>query len=215
MIINKTLPTGFNTLDIILGENERDLNGRLINVHRGVPIGQQGFIAAVQGAGKSTLVMQMTAEPIKLGYPCHKVIVFDTDGHVWKKNRLVKLTQLPPDEVDKYYKVYDMNTIEDIIKTIETEHKEYIEDMKANKNKMVKFFDPVRQEEVQMQPYVYLVFDTVTSINSDMYDVDGKKEITSNESSLTTFRYMANLVNTVCNFFNGNVAVIWNAHLKD
>lgn len=215
MNINRTLPTGFNTLDIMLGENERDLKGNLTNIHRGIPIGEQGFIAAIQAAGKTTLTMQVTANPIRLGYPCHKVIVFDADGNAWKKNRLIKLSKLSPEEVDRYYSIYNTNGIEDIISILEKEHKEYMEEMKKNGNKMVKFYDPIRQEESQMKPYVYVVVDTVTSIKASAYDVDGKKEINANESTLTAYRYLADLVNSITNFFDKNVAVIWDCHLKD
>lgn len=217
MYINRTLPTGFNTLDIIFGENERDLKGRLTNIHRGIPIGEQGFIAAIQGAGKSTLTAQITSTPIRMGYPCDRVIVFDADGNVWnKKKRMMKLTGFSSEEeFDKYYHVYQTNIVEEIISILETEHKDYMKKMKDMGNKFVTYFDPIRQEEAKMKPYVQIVIDTVTSINSDMYDVDGKKEIQANESSLTTYRYLANLANTICNFFDKNVSVIWLAHLKD
>lgn len=209
--INRNLPTGFTTVDIILGENERDLSGNLINVVRGVPIGDHGVIAASQGAGKTTLIAQSTSFPIKAGYPCHKVIIFDTDGNVYKKSRLMNLTKMTEEEVDKYYTVYNVNQIEEIVKYLDKEHKEYV----AQKYKMVKFFDPIRQEEVKMMPYVQIVIDTCTSINSALYDTEGKSGILSNESSLTTNRFIANLVNTGTNFFDNNVSFIWAAHLKD
>lgn len=211
MIINKNIPTGFTTLDIILGENERDLQGNLKNIRRGIPLGEQGVISAVQAAGKTTLTLDSTSFAIHAGYPCHRVIIFDTDGGVYKKNRLVKLTKMSPDEVDKYYKVYETNIIEDIIKILEKEHEEYMD----QKYKPVEFFDPIRQENVKMKPYVIIVFDTVTSMKSQAYDVDGKASLIANETDLTGYRFIANLVNSVTNFFDKNCAAIWLSHLKD
>lgn len=211
MVMNRNIPTGFVVWDTILGENERDLQGNLIDIRRGYPLGEQGIISAIQAAGKSTMGVESTAFAIKMGYPCHKVIIFDTDGGSHKKNRLVHLTDMTPEEVDKYYTVYNTNLIEEIIEIIEKEHQEYV-DMKY---KPVKFFDPVRQEEVKMMPYVIVLIDTVTSLKAKAYDVDGKSSIIANETDLTTYRFTANLVNSITNFFDKNIAVLWMSHLKD
>lgn len=211
MIVNRNIPTGFYAWDIILGENERDLKGYLTDIKRGYPLGEQGIISGIQGSGKSTFAMESSAFAIKAGYPCHKVIVFDTDGNVYKKNRLVKLTKLAPDEVDKYYSVYNTNLIEEIIEILEKEHQEYTD----KKYKMVEFYDPIRQEKVKMKPYVLVLLDTVTSMKAKAYDVDGKSSMIANETDLTGYRFIANLVNSVCNFFDKNVSAIWLSHLKD
>lgn len=210
MIINRNIPTGFAVWDIILGENERNLKGELIDIRRGYPLGEQGIISAVQAAGKSTLAVQSTAFAIKMGYPCHKIIIFDSDGGSHKLNRLVNLTGMEPDEVNKYYKVYTTSVLEEVISIIEKEHQEYM-DMKY---KPVKFFDPIRQEEVKMMPYVMILVDTVTSLKAGAYDVDGKSSLIANETDLTTFRYTANLTNSITNFFDKNIAVLWISHLK-
>lgn len=211
MTLNRNIPTGFNTLDIILGENERDLQGNLTNVRRGIPLGEQGVISAVQAAGKTTLTIDATSYAIHAGYPCHKIIIFDTDGGVYKENRLVKLTKMAPEMVRKYYQVYETNIIEDIISILEKEHEEYM-DMKY---KPVEFFDPIRQEKIKMKPYVIVIFDTVTSMKSAAYDVDGKSSMIANETDLTGYRFIANLVNSMTNFFDKNSAAIWLSHLKD
>lgn len=210
MLINRNVPTGFNTLDIMLGENERDLKGNLINARRGLPLGEQGVISAIQAAGKTTFSIDASSFGIHAGYPCHKVIIFDTDGGVYKKNRLVKLTKLTPEQVDKYYKVYETNIIEDIISILEKEHQEYM-DMKY---KPVEFIDPIRGEKIKMKPYVIVIFDTVTSMKSQAYDVDGKSSLIANETDLTGYRFIANLVNSITNFFDKNVAPLWLSHLK-
>lgn len=211
MIVNRNIPTGFTTWDIVLGENERNLRGELVDARRGYPIGEQGIISAVQAAGKSTFGIESTAFAIKMGYPCHRVFVFDTDGGSHKKNRLINLTDMEPEDVDKYYTVYNTNIIEEIIETLEKEHQEYM-DMKY---KPVKFFDPIRQEEVKMMPYVVVIIDTVTSLKAKAYDVDGKASIIANETDLTGYRLTANLVNTISNFFDKNIVTLWMSHLKD
>ena len=130
---------------------------------------------------------------------------------VYKENRLVKLTKMAPEMVRKYYQVYETNIIEDIISILEKEHEEYM-DMKY---KPVEFFDPIRQEKIKMKPYVIVIFDTVTSMKSAAYDVDGKSSMIANETDLTGYRFIANLVNSMTNFFDKNSAAIWLSHLKD
>lgn len=211
MIVNRNIPTGFTLWDIMLGENERDLKGNLVDMKRGYPIGEQGVISAIQGAGKSTFVVQSTEFAIKMGYPCHRVIIIDSDGGSHKLNRLMNLTEMTPEDIEKYYRVYNTNSIEEIVKILEKEHKEYMD----QKYTPVTFFDPLRQEKVKMMPYVIVIIDTVTSLKAEAYDVDGKSNILANETDLTTYRLTANLVNSITNFFDKNTSVIWLSHLKD
>ena len=173
MNVCRNLPTGFNCLDIILGENLRDLDGNLTDVQRGFSIGTQTVIASEQAAGKTTFTMESMVYPIKLGYPCHKIVIFDTDGNVYKRNRLLKLTHFTEEELDKYVKVYNTNVIEDIIKALQKEQEEYM----SMKYKPVKFFDHIRQEEVKMMPYVTVIMDTVTSMTPRDMDIEGAGRI--------------------------------------
>ena len=66
-----------------------------------------------------------------------------------------------------------------------------------------------------MKPYVLVLLDTVTSMKAGAYDVDGKSNLLANETDLTGYRFIANLVNSITNFFDKNVGVIWMSHLKD
>ena len=211
MNICRNLPTGFNCLDIILGENLRDLDGNLTDVQRGFSIGTQAVLASEQAAGKTTFTIESMVYPIKLGYPCHKIIIFDTDGNVYKRNRLLKLSHFTEEELDKYVKVYNTNIIEDIIKTLQKEQEEYM----SMKYKPVKFFDHIRQEEVKMMPYVAVIMDTVTSMTPRDMDIEGAGNIGNNTTGLTKNRLIADLINSMQNFFDKNILTLWLCHLVD
>lgn len=209
--ICKNLPTGFACLDLILGENIRDLEGNLKDVQRGYSLGTQVVIAGEQSTGKTTFILESVVFPIKLGYPCHKILVFDTDGNVYKENRVLKLMQFTQEEKEKYVKVYNTSVIEEIIKILQKEQEEYM----SQKYKPVKFFDPVRGEEVKMMPYVTVIIDTVTSMTPKDMDIDGDGKIGNNTTGLTKNRLIADLINAMQNFFDKNVLAIWSCHLVD
>lgn len=203
--------TGYQFFDIMAGENIRDRNGKLTAVHRGFEIGTQAAVSAMPGTGKTALVTDMTSFAIKAGYPIHKIIVVDTDGNVYKDNRLQKLTMIPKEDISKYYKIVPSNILEDVVDALEKENAEY----KAAKYKPVEFLDPATGQKAKMMPFVYVIIDTVTSLQSSLYSADGKKDVLSNETDMTTYRLTSSLCNSISNYFGGNVIVIWSSHLKD
>lgn len=211
MITVRNLPTGYTVLDMILGENIRDLDGNLIDIQRGWSIGTQAVIAAEQSAGKTSFVIDSTVFPIKMGYPCHKIIIFDTDQNVYKENRLLKLTGLPAEELHKYYVVHTENVIEEVIKLLQKEQEAYM----SMKYKPVKFFDPLRNAEVKMMPYAEVIMDTVTSFTPRNMDIDGGGDIGNNTTGLTKNRLISDLINSMQNFFDKNIVTLWLCHLVD
>ena len=58
--LNRYVPTGFATFDIMMGENVRKTDGTLISKNRGFAIGTHNCIASKPGAGKSTFRISTT-----------------------------------------------------------------------------------------------------------------------------------------------------------
>ena len=204
------LPTGYGVLDIMLGENKRDLEGNLTDIFRGWDVtGKQYAIAAQQGAGKSTLIADIASFPFHIGMEecIHKIIIIDTDNASWDSHRLRKLTNLTLEQIEKKIKVYQEQDIVTITSILKKESEEY----NKMKYKPVKFFDHYMGIERTMMPCVLVVFDTVTSVSADTYE----KDMLAKQQSLTTFLDVSNLSNNVGSLFSGNNAFIWMAHLKD
>lgn len=205
------LPTGFSTIDIMLGENRRDLHGNLTDVIRGFETtGKQYGIAAQQGAGKSTALAQFAAFPLSIGMEdcVHKIIIIDTDNAAWDKHRLRNLTGLDFDMIEKKIRIVQTQDIEEIVKILKEESAEY----NKMKYRPVKFMDHYMGIERIMMPSVLVAVDTVTSISSDAY---AEKDVLAKQQGLTTFLDVSNLANNINTFFDGNNAVLWLCHLKE
>ncbi|MGL5766512.1 MAG: hypothetical protein ACRCX8_12820 [Sarcina sp.] len=204
-------PTGYSIIDIMAGENFRDLHGNLTDMIRGFELtGKQYAIAAQQGAGKSTAIADFTSFPLHIGMDdcIHKIIIIDTDNAAWNKHRIRKLTNLDFETIENKYKIIQTQSIEEIVSEIKKESAEYAK----MKYRPVKFYDPYMQMERTMMPSVLIVFDTVTSISSDAYE---EKDVLAKQQGLTTFLDIANLSNNIGSFFGGNNATLWMAHLKE
>lgn len=212
-IICKSLPTGFPTLDIMLGENERDHETmKLVGVHRGFPIGTQGIVAGVWGSGKTTLTLDCLYNAYKMGFPFHKIIVIDADGGVYKEHRLINLTQDP--DCMLRIKVYDEFVIENIWDILVKEDKEY----QQCGYELQKFFNPVTQREEWMKPYVAIIVDTASSLFSEVYsgrEVKGAKDSFSNEASMQKNLKLSTLCRIAQDLFDKNVVISWVAHIKN
>ncbi|MGL5718544.1 MAG: hypothetical protein ACRCX2_36405 [Paraclostridium sp.] len=205
-------PTGYSVIDIMLGENKRDLHGNMTDLVRGFETnGKQYAIAAQQGAGKSTAIGEFTSFPlheaIGMRDCIHKIIIIDTDNAAWDMHRIRKLTNLDENVIKDKYKVVTTSDIGEITDILKKESEEYVK----LKLKPVKFVDPYMGEERVMMPAVMIVVDTVTSISSDIYE----KDILAKQQSLTTFLDVSNLSNNISTLFGGNNVTIWMAHLKD
>ena len=212
----KFIPTGYTTLDIMFGENIRDPKTfEISSINRGFELGTQGIIAGDKGTGKSTLAIDIATFGINIGFPCHKVIVIDADGEVYKDNRVRNLSSLDKEQADKYIKVYKSDVIEEVWDILAEESKEY-EDMGY---KPVEFFNPLIGKKVKMMPYVIVIIDTVSSLRSSIYSGDdsikGAKDTFSNESYMADFNKMVRLCKTIPGLFGRNVAYLWIAHLKE
>nr|DAN76594.1 MAG TPA: AAA domain protein [Caudoviricetes sp.] len=208
------VPTGFTTLDIMFGENIRDPKTfELTSINRGFELGTQGLIAGEQGTGKSTLALDAATFAINMGFPCHKVIVIDADGTVYKENRIRNLSSIEnPEEKISVYSPLDV--VEDMWDVLVKEDEEY----KSHNYKPVEFFNPLINRKVKMMPYTVVIIDTVTSLRASLYSGDktikGAKDIFANEGSLQDNKQMARLCKSLSGLFDGNVAYIWVAHLK-
>lgn len=207
------VPTGFTTLDIMFGENLRNPDTyKLETINRGFEIGTMGIIAGEQGAGKSTLAIDAAAFALNMGFPCHKIIVFDADGEVYKENRIRNLTNL---EDTSKISVYQEGVIEDIWDILVDESKEYTE----QGYKPVEFYNPLIQRKIKMQPYTVVIIDTVSSLRSRLYSGDdsvkGAKNMFSNESYMQDYNKSTRLIKNMPDLFDKNVIFIWVAHIDD
>lgn len=206
----KCVPTGYLGMDILLGQNVRDGQGNLIEVQRGFTIGKQYDFSAFPGAGKSTIVGDFAGFAYHCGYPVYKTLIIDADNAAWDVNRLVKITQLPRDIVEKNFEIFECTTIEGITDRLNKLDAEY----KKEKFKPVEVTNIYTGETEKMMPYVCVIVDTVTSLNSEANDVGGKGDTLANESFLNAFRKLSSLIGTITNYFEGNIIVIWTSHLK-
>lgn len=211
MFTNRTSPTGYYALDILLGQNVRDTKGNLLSAARGFSMGCQYNIAGSPGAGKSTLVGDCAAYPIHIGYPLLRVNVFNTDMADWSTNRIIKLTDLEPEVVEEKFMVKDMCSVEDITNILVAQDKEYT----SAKHKPVKVENIYTGDTELMHPYVISIIDTVTSLNSEANDVgENADKITANEAFLNAFRKLSSLIGVIGKWFNSNHIIIWTSHLK-
>ena len=197
-------------LDIMMGENVRDLSGNLVDMYRGFKIGKQYNFAGWPAAGKSTLVGDISSTALHLGLPVHQVLIIDADSAAWDNRRIQKITALDMKIIEDKYKVVDTNLVEDLIDELKILDKEY----KAMKYKPVKVVNEYSGETQLMNPFSIVIIDTITSLNSELNDVDGKETIIANQGNLTKGRMLASLTNTITNFCNGNIVVIWCSHIK-
>ena len=214
--LNKFIPTGFTTLDIMFGENIRNPDTfQLEYMNRGFELGTQGILAGDKGTGKSTLALDAAAFGINIGFPCHKIIIIDADGEVYKENRIMNLSSLNEEQVKKYVKVYQEDVIEEIYDILAKESQEY-SDMNY---KPVEVYNPIIDRKVKMMPYVVVIIDTVSSLRASVYSGDstikGAKDTFSPESYLGDFNKLTRLCKTIPGLFEKNVAYIWVAHLKE
>lgn len=213
MKLNKYLPTGYPTIDILGGQNKRDLNGNLIEIQRGHKLGTQICIAAAPGIGKTTLALDMASIGYHVGLPLWKIIYIDADRNDAEENRYSMLTNFTDEEREKYLEVVDKNFLEDIA--------DYLSDVDA-RYKAEKFkpqtinsiMNP--NEKMQMMPYTVVIIDTVTSLKSEKYSLGGEKnaDATANQQGMTEGRLKGDIANSITNICDGNVLVIWLAHLK-
>lgn len=206
----KCVPTGYLGMDILLGQNIRDGQGNLIEVQRGFTIGKQYDFSAFPGAGKSTVVGDFAGFGYHCGYPIYKTLIIDADNAAWDVNRLVKITKLPRDVVEDNFEIIDCTTVEGITDKLNKMDADY----KKEKLKPVDVINAYTGEKEKMMPFVYVIVDTVTSLNSEANDVGGKGDTLANESFLNAFRKLSSLIGTITNYFEGNVIVIWTSHLK-
>lgn len=210
--LNRYVPTGYTTFDIMMGENVRDTNGKLISKNRGFALGTHSCIASMPGSGKSTFSMDALSYGLHLGYPCHRIVVIDADNAVYTNNRITKLTKLSQETIDDKFTVISTTSPTDISEVM----KEVDQDYKEHKFKPVKFTDPLDPtKEIKMMPFVTLIVDTVTSIKSSLNDVEGDRNVIDNTVGLTTNRELTEFTKSATNYCDGNIIIIWIAHLGD
>lgn len=209
MELNKTLPTGYFILDIMLGQNIRDLQGNLIDSQRGFEIRRQYDFAGMQGAGKTSLISELISMPIYAGYPCHKVLIIDSDIS-YDLHRIKKLTNLPDDVIESKFEICETKIIEEVVDKL----KELNDDYLAQKYKPVDIVNPYTGAKQKMMPYVIVIVDTVTALVPRINDIDGKEDVYANQIGMTTNRLISNLVNIMPQYCGGNICTIWASHLK-
>ena len=209
MELNKTLPTGYFILDIMLGQNIRDLQGNLIDSQRGFEIRRQYDFAGMQGAGKTSLISELISMPIYAGYPCYKVLIIDSDIS-YDLHRIKKLTGLPDEEIEGRFEIYETKVIEEVVEKLKELNDEYL----AQKFKPVEITNFYTGQKQKMMPYVVVVVDTVTALVPRINDIDGKEEVYANQIGMTTNRLISNLVNIMPQYCGGNICTIWASHLK-
>lgn len=210
----KSIPTGFPVMDIMLGENIRDKDSmELIEINRGFPIGTQGILAGIQGAGKSTFIMDSAYNAINMGFPCHKIIVIDADEGVYKEHRIRNLAG-SDNAMDKVA-VYETFIIEEIWDILVKEDKEY----KAQDYEEVEFYNPVTQRMEWMMPYVFIIIDTASSLRGQIYsgniELKGSKDVFSNEAFIQKNLKLSVLTGVINSLFGKNVVTTWVAHIKE
>lgn len=213
MKLSKYIPTGYPTIDILGGQNKRDLEGNLIEVQRGHKLGTQICIAASPGIGKTTLALDMASIGYHVGLPLWKIIYIDADRNDAEDNRYSMLTNFTTDEIDKYLEVVNKNFLEDIADYLSDVDTRY----KAEKFKPQTINSIINpNQKVQMMPYVVVIVDTVTSLKSEKYSLGGDKnaDATANQQGMTEGRLKGDIANSITNICDGNVLVIWLAHLK-
>ena len=209
MELNKTLPTGYFILDIMLGQNIRDLQGNLVDSQRGFEIRRQYDFAGMQGAGKTSLISELISMPIYAGYPLHKVLIIDSDIS-YDLHRIKKLTNLPDDVIESKFEICETKVIEDVVDKLKELNDEYL----AQKYRPVEIVNYYTGQKQKMMPYVIVIVDTVTALVPRINDIDGKEDIYANQIGMTTNRLISNLVNIMPQYCGGNICTIWASHLK-
>lgn len=210
---NKYLPTGYPTIDILGGQNKRNLNGTLVEVQRGHKLGTQICVAAAPGIGKTTLALDMASVGYHVGLPLWKIVYIDADKNDAEENRYSMLTNFTDEEREKYLEIVDKNFLEDIADYLIDLDQRY----KAEKFKPQTINSLVNpNEKMQMMPYTVVIIDTVTSLKSEKYSLGGDKgaDATANQQGMTEGRLKGDIANSITNICDGNVLVIWLAHLK-
>lgn len=212
MKLNKYVPTGYPNIDVLTGFNKRDLNGELVGIKRGIPIGTQNGICAAPGVGKTALATEIAVAGKLQGYPLWKCVIIDADGNPTDETRLTKLTNLTEEEREGWFEYKNLTFVEDIASYLQALDKEY----KSQKFKPVQVTDTITGEKTYMNPYVVLIFDTVTSIKSNKYSLGGetKADAIANQQGMTEGRLKGDLCNSIINICDGNIIVFWLAHLK-
>ncbi|MGL5317004.1 MAG: hypothetical protein ACRC92_27340 [Peptostreptococcaceae bacterium] len=212
MVMNKYIPTGDYCLDVLLGQNKRNDNGEIQEIQRGLKIGTQVAICSFPGVGKTTLVHDITTAGYHMGYPLVQHHYFDTDNSATEENRLRKLTRMNEFELNEKVKIYEINFLEDLVKELQRIDLEY----KAKKHRPVDVICPYTGKKQKMMPYVIITIDTVTSLKSNKYSIggDNKAEVLANQQGMTEGRLKGDLCNSISNICDGNVLVVWPAHLK-
>jgi len=208
---NTVVPTGYDALNIIFGENVRDLDGNLVDIHRGMKLGKQYVFAAPKGAGKSTLIADIAAFGKHIDFPLWKVIVVDTDEAEWDTHRISKITDLTPEESDDLFDIIHENTLERITKEILARHNEYM----AKKFKPVDITDLYTGKKKKMMPYVVLIIDTVSHISLENYDIEGKSGVIAKEAYMQMYQGLGSWAKNIRKYFDGNVIIMWSTHLKE
>lgn len=210
--LNRYVPTGYATFDIMMGENVRKTDGTLISKNRGFAIGTHNCIASRPGAGKSTFTMDALSFGLHLGYPLHRLVVIDADNAVYTDQRLKKLTKLDQEVISDKFTVISTTSPDDlasIMKEVDAEYKEM-------KYKPVTFPDPQNPGKMlKMMPFVTLIVDTVTSIKSANNDIETGGDVINNTVGLTTNRELTEFTKSATNYCDGNIIIIWVAHLGD
>ena len=213
MILNKYIPTGYPILDILGGQNKRDLNGVLQEVQRGFKLGSQIILAASPGVGKTTLALDIASVGYHVGLPLWKIVYIDADKNDAEDNRYTKLTNFNDEEREKYLEVVQDNFLESIA--------DYLSDL--NERYKEQKFKPVPINSITnpgkkmfMMPYTVVIIDTVTSLKSEKYSLGGDKhaDTIANQQGMTEGRLKGDIANSITNICDGNVLVIWLAHLK-
>lgn len=205
-------PTGYVGFDILTGQNIRDLEGNLKDIQRGFQVSKQYLFSGERGTGKTTLIQDLTCFPVHIGYPLHKIIVFNTDNADYSIHRLQKVTGLDEADIRNKYTIYDVDLVQDIRDLLTKESAEY----KALKLKPQEYTDIYTGQKRKMIPAVIVIIDTVTAIRSEDNDVDSKKgDIIGKQNTWVEFNAVSKLVNAIFNFFDRNIVVVWASHLKE
>lgn len=214
MKLNKYLPTGYPTIDILGGQNKRDLNGNLVEIQRGHRLGDQVAICASPGVGKTTLALDIASMGYHVGLPLWKIIYIDADKNNAEDNRYSKLTNFTDEEREKYLEVVPLNFMEDIVKYLNDVNVRY----KAEKFKPVEIKSLTNPDlKMHMMPYAVVIIDTVTSLKSEKYSLgstDTKADSIANQQGMTEGRLKGDIANSIANICDGNILVLWLSHLK-
>lgn len=215
------VPSGFLPIDYMLGKNIKDGDGKLIMKHMGHTIGGHYGVTADPSAGKTTLILQMICNSIKLkhnnNYPLIHIDIFDSDGTL-EYDRVAKLADVTLDKIHEYVTIHKVGTIIEATTIITELQKEYDNTPEQREPVMVTEF--YTGKKFPMYPYRVLFFDTITALTSADDESDSKKKAEdiaakatqNNMDAAQRAKAMGNLVNQMSRYFNRNCIFYYAGH---